>query len=669
MLNLPSWSKLSIRTQLILLMAVLLSIVGAVTLGLVNWFDIKEKQSIAIEQAQTLGRSLNNDLLKAIVSPDADTFSDLSFRVSGFKSVDALVLLDQNSEAIFSYGDETYMPAQQLSSLQLSAPVFSKQGHLLLKIPVQAEGYNFGESVIVINPENYQTKLKEQFQTLLWIFPIELIIGLLIAWKISQQYTRPFQQLAYVMAGNDVNNNRYKTVTTEAQNEVKQLFAGYNDMITEIQASTERLNYQSRHDSLTALYNRFAIEEFLSQALQYEGQVGHVLVNMDIDQFKLVNDSVGHIAGDELLKMIALSCRHMLPENAVMARIGGDDFYILYSAVSEDEGVAHAKRLLHSLKDFRFCWEGESISVSASMGVVPFKPYQYTLKELVNYADLAFYAAKDSGRNKMHIYHCEDQQSQKINSEIQIAGFIKEALDSGPARFELFAQAIVPLQESSEQIGYEVLIRMWDSDGQFLSPDSFLSTAERYQMMVDIDIYVLWTYLETVTSYPEHMDKLASAHINLSGGTLNHPDFQAKLKQAIKLFDFPWDKLELEITETSAVGDFNQASEFINYCREIGIGLALDDFGTGMSSFEYLKKLPFDVVKIDGSFVRDMFNDPVDHAMISYTHAISQLRNQKTVAEYVETAEDVAELTKIGITYGQGYYLGKPKALSKWLDK
>lgn len=661
------WGKLSIRTQLILLMAALLGGVGIATLGLVNWFDIKERQTIAIEQAQTLGRSLNNDLLNAVVNPEADTFADLTFRVSGFTSVDALVLRDQNKEAIFSYGSEAFMSAQQLSDLNLSEPQFSPQGHLLLKMPVQAEGYQFGESIIVINPERYKTKLREKFETLLWIFLMELSIGLLIAWTISKKYTRPFQQLALAMAGNDIDNNRYQLVETQAQNEVQQLFGGYNKMIAQIQETTEHLNFQSRHDSLTGLFNRFAIDEVLTTALNNESDVGHVLINMDIDQFKLVNDSVGHVAGDELLKMIALSCRHMLIENAVMARVGGDDFYILFYDTTEDEGIAQATRILHAFKDFRFCWEGESLSVSASMGLVAFRPCQYTLKELVNYLDLAFYAAKASGRNKLHVYHCEDQQAQRINTEIQIAGYIKEALNSGPARFELFAQDIVPLQEESDKVSYEVLLRMWDSNGEFLSPDSFLSTAERYQMMVDIDMHVLWIYLEMVTARPEHIEKLQYAHINLSGGTLNHPDFQAKLKNAVKTFDFPWDKLELEITETSAVGDFTQASEFINYCRKMGIGLALDDFGTGMSSFEYLKKLPFDVVKIDGSFVRDMLTDPVDHAMISYTHAISQLRNQKTVAEYVETEQDVAELRKIGITYGQGYYLGKPRPLLEWL--
>lgn len=208
---------------------------------------------------------------------------------------------------------------------------------------------------------------------------------------------------------------------------------------------------------------------------------------------------------------------------------------------------------------------------------------------------------------------------------------------------------------------------MWDSRGEFLPPDQYLSTAERYQLMVDIDIFVLTTYLNTVVTHKEHIDKLHSVHINLAGGTLNNPYFQSCVKNLIKAIDFPWDRLELEVTETSSIGNLVQAQEFISYCKQQGIGFALDDFGTGMSSFEYLKNLPFDIVKIDGSFVRDMLTDPVDHAMIRYTHEISKLRNQETVAEYVETQDDVNELRKIGITYGQGYFLGKPRPLSEWL--
>ncbi|NOQ79351.1 MAG: EAL domain-containing protein [Gammaproteobacteria bacterium] len=663
------WQKLSISTQLIALMAVLLIIVELSTLAIVSWFDHQERRTIAVEQAQTLGRSLNNDLLKALLSPDADVFSDISFRISGFKSVDALVLFDENNEAVLSYGDLDYTNELQGKKLLLGQSWFSKMDRLFLQVPVQADNFAFGQALIIINPEQFQTKLYEHYYTLLMIFPILFIIGLAVAWKISSLFTRPFLTLAATIKNNDVQKNQYQVISTVEQNEVKLLFDGYNEMVTKIQKETNLLHYHSRHDSMTGLYNRYAIEQEILTALKEKNSPDayHALLSIDLDQFKLINDSVGHTAGDELLKMIAhhLSCD--MTANMTLARIGGDDFFLLLKNISKDKAINFAQQQLQRLQDFRFFWDGNAITVSASIGLVFFKSYEYTLEELIKTVDIAFYTAKAAGLNKLHIFNSQDKEYKQTSDDIAIAGYIKEALQDGPSRFELFAQAIVPLQYEDDKISYEVLIRMWDSHEKFMPPDCFLFTAERYHMMVDIDIYVLETYLKTVCQHPEHIKKIHSVHLNLAGGTLNNPDFQEKVNEAMTKFDFPWERLELEITETSAVGNLAQASEFINFCRSKGIGFALDDFGTGMSSFEYLKNLPFNVVKIDGSFVRDMLTDPIDHAMIRYTHDISQLRNQETVAEYVETEEELKELRKIGINYGQGYHLGKPCPLNDWL--
>lgn len=663
------WQKLSIRTQLISLMAILLIFVEISTLALVNWFDHQERRTIAVEQAETLGRSLNNDLLKALLSPDADIYSDISFRISGFKSVDALVLFDENNQPVLSHGELDYTSELQGKKLLLGQSWFSKKDRLFLQIPVQADNYAFGQALIIINPEQFQTKLYEHYYTLLMIFPILFIIGLTVAWKISLLFTHPFLALAATIKSNDVQNNQYQMVSTVEQNEVKHLFDGYNEMIAKIQKETALLHYYSRHDSLTGLYNRYAIEQEILATLNKETSTNtyHALLSIDLDQFKLINDSVGHTAGDELLKMMAHHLGCEVCTDMMLARVGGDDFLLLIKNIAKDEAIRFAQQQLERLQDFRFFWSGNAISVSASMGMVFFKAHQYTVEELLRTVDIAFYTAKAAGFNQLHIYTSQDKDYKQTRDDITIAGYIKEALQGGPSRFELYAQAIVPLQYADDKISYEVLIRMWDNEDKFMPPDSFLATAERYNMMVDIDIYVLLTYLDTVCKNPEHLEKLHSVHLNLAGGTLNNTDFQEKLKAAINTFNFPWECLELEITETSAIGNLAQASEFINFCRSKGLGFALDDFGTGMSSFEYLKNLPFNVVKIDGSFVRDMLTDPVDHAMIRYTHDISQLRAQETVAEYVETQEEVNELRKIGITYGQGYYLGKPSSLSDWL--
>jgi EAL domain-containing protein (putative c-di-GMP-specific phosphodiesterase class I) len=312
--------------------------------------------------------------------------------------------------------------------------------------------------------------------------------------------------------------------------------------------------------------------------------------------------------------------------------------------------------------------------VSATFGVVCFRAHDFTLDELVKATDSAFAEAKSRGRNQLHLYQPDEGYTENHQHQVQVAGWIKDALkakpgsqpSAGTARFELYAQAIKPLQTQTSKLGYEVLLRMHDDQGRLIAPDNFLPTAERYQLMTEVDIFVLNTYVDTVMQQPAHLDKLGLVHVNLSGSSLNHPDFQSNLKHLIQTRDFPWHKLELEVTETAAVDNFNQAVTFIEYCKSQGIGLALDDFGTGMSSFEYLKSLPFDVVKIDGSFVKDMHSDPTDHAVIRYIQEISALRHQKTVAEYVETEQDVQALTDIGVTYGQGYFLGKPKPLTDW---
>ncbi|RKZ90831.1 MAG: diguanylate cyclase, partial [Gammaproteobacteria bacterium] len=628
------WQRLSIRTQLIALMAVLLIFVEISTLVLVSWFDQQERRTIAIEQAQTLGRSLNNDLLKALLSPDADIYSDISFRISGFKSVDALVLFDENNKAVLSYGELDYTSELQGKKLLLGQSWFSDKDRLFLQIPVQADNYAFGQALIIINPEQFQTKLYEHYYTLIMIFPFLFITGLAVSWKISSLFTQPFLNLASAIKTNDVQKNEYQKVSTVEQNEVKLLFDGYNEMITRIEKETKLLHYYSRHDSLTGLYNRHAIEQEILTALKEKNSPDtvHALLSIDLDQFKLINDSAGHTAGDKLLQMIAqfLSCD--ICTNMKLARVGGDDFFLLLKNISRDEATDFAEKQIKRLQDFRFCWKDNTISVSASIGMVFFKAHEYTVEELINTVDIAFYTAKAAGFNQLHILNSHDKEYKQTSDDITIAGYIKEALQDGPSHFELFAQAIIPLQYEDNKISYEVLIRMWDSHNNFMPPDSFLFTAERYHMMVDIDIYVLETYLKAVCQNPEHIEQLHSVHLNLAGGTLNNADFQSKVKEAIATYDFPWERLELEITETSAIGNLTQASEFINFCRSKGIGFALDDFGTGMSSFEYLKNLPFNVVKIDGSFVRDMLTDPIDKAMIQYTHEICQLRNQETIA-------------------------------------
>lgn len=660
------WRRLGIRTQLIILLAVLVTIVQLGSLGVTYWFDIKERKSLAVDQAETLGRALNHDLLKAMLNPQAATYSDISFRLAGFQSLSSLLLFDQKGNEVYRYNRDGRDYPQAPQQLQNGKPLFSSD-FLYLRGPLETDGYRFGMVNYVIDLTSYHTRLNEHLLTLMFIFPLELAIGLVIAWWISRRYTQPFSELAEAMQSSDVQHNRFQKVSTRSENELGVLYQGYNDMIRQIAAKTGELIHLSEHDSLTGLYNRYALEKHIEQALLENDSTQHVLMLMDLDQFKLINDAVGHLAGDELLKQIGLICKDTLPASCMIARVGGDDFYLYFPDCTEEVAVTHARRLLSSLNDYRFVWESGEFSISVSIGVVAFNSQLHTRASLVTAVDTAFYAAKAKGRNQLHLYRHDDNRVQQYHADIATSSLINEALRGGSVKFELFAQQIVPLQKEDENLSYEILIRMRDEEGELILPGRFLPTAERYQRMSEIDTYVLWHYLQTVCQHPQHLEQLAFVNINMAGATLNHPDFQARLREARDTFPFPWDKLVLEVTETSAVGNLALATDFIKYCRDGGIRVALDDFGTGMSSFEYLKHLPFDVVKIDGNFVRDMLTDPVDHVMVSYVHQISKLREQQTIAEFVENEEHLRALKEIGIDYGQGYYLGKPRPLSDWL--
>lgn len=659
------WSKLSIKLQLILFMTFVVSLVEISTLIVMHKIQKDESMQSTIIDVDTLTKSLNNDFLRAILNPSTDVLSDITYRLSAFKNINSVILFNQKSEPIFQYGKPKQILAHKNTIIH-NGHLFESD-NLFVKKSLSADNYEFGFILIDTNLSKYKRKQNVIMWTLLSIFPFALLLGFFISLYLSKSYTKPFTELLDAMKKSDPTNGTITLVQTSAQNEIKELFFGFNTLMQQVKNAASKLHYQAEHDQLTGMKNRFFMEEKLQEALKDEEQNHYNLLYLNLDQFKLVNDAAGHQTGDKLLQMVACEYNTILPNNAIFARVDGDGFMILLEDSNQTDGVKFLEKSIEKFHDFRFTSNGESYSISASIGMVYFKPFEYTLNELIKNINSALYSAKATGRNKAYIFNPDDDISQRLNMEVETASFIKEALSNGPSKFELFAQAIVPLQYETDNYSYEILIRMWDKENNFIAPDNFLPTAGRYQLMVEIDIWVLWTYLQTVTQNPDHLKNLHSAHINLAGASLTNPDFQAKVKEAVIHFNFPWNKLELEVTETSAVGDFNKANEFIVWLKNIGIGLALDDFGTGMASFEYLKSLPFDVVKIDGSFVKDMHTDPIDKAVIKYIHEISELKGQETVAEYVETQEDVDELTKIGINYGQGYFLGKPKPLKEWL--
>ena len=659
------WNRLSIKWQLILFMSIVVTLVELSTLYVVLKLQKEQYREIALKNVDAISKSLNNDFLKVILNPTTDSYADISYRLNAFHDVTGTLLINDLNQTIYQNGQTKELTAHK--NLLVTKRSYFTDSTLYVRKDLILDKYLYGYILMDIDLAMQLQKHSEVRWTIIKIFPFALLLGFILSFILGANYTKPFKELLNAMRKSDPSNEQITLVTTSAKNEIQELYTGYNNLMTQVMDASKELHFQAEHDAVTGIKNRFFMEKALAVALKEKKKRAYTLLYIHFEEIRIINNTVGYQAADQLLKMITTEYRALLPQTSLFAKVDGFAFMVLLEDLSQFDYELFIEKSLQKLKDFRFTWETKSYSVSATIGVVMFKPFQYTLNELTKAVGSAEHHARAQGNCGVSIFNPDDDLAKRYDEELDTASFIKEALLDGPSRFELFAQDIVPLQYETEQISYEILIRMWDKDNNFIPPDNFLPTAQRYQQMHEIDIWVLWNYLQNVTQHPQHLAKLHSAHINLAGSSLTHPLFQAKVKEAVTHFNFPWSKLELEVTETSAVGNFTQANEFILWLKNVGIGLALDDFGTGMASFEYLKSMPFDVVKIDGSFVKDMHTDPIDKAVIKYIHEITELKGQETVAEYVETQEDVDALREIGITYGQGYFLGKPRPLQEWL--
>lgn len=425
-----------------------------------------------------------------------------------------------------------------------------------------------------------------------------------------------------------------------------------------------KLEYDALHDPLTGVANRRAFEQRLARAVAsaQEKHFEHAVCFVDLDQFKVVNDSAGHAAGDALLKHVPTLLAGRIRDRDTLARLGGDEFAVLLEHCPLSVAVKLAWRIVAAFEDWRFAWEGRPYQIGASVGVVAVTEEAVDVSEVLAKADVACYAAKEAGRNRIHVYQTEGATSSSHHAQIRVAARLKEALEQ--ERFCLFCQPIVPLAAGvlDRPPCYEILIRLRDEDDSLVLPGRFIPAAERYGLMPSIDRWVVRnTFLQYVErAWPQEPMDIA---INLSGVALGREDFRAFVLAQFDETGMPPERVCFEITETAAIQNFDQALHFAQQIRALGGRIALDDFGSGLSSFKYLRFLPTDVLKIDGSFVKNMLENAEDFAMVAAINGIGQELGLATVAEFVDRPEIVTSLRKLGVDYAQGYALGMPMPL------
>ncbi len=431
--------------------------------------------------------------------------------------------------------------------------------------------------------------------------------------------------------------------------------------ISEQRQLTELLTYQASHDALTELFNRREFERQVEQALARVAAGGppSALLYIDLDQFKVINDTSGHVAGDQLLSQLSLVMREQMRAGEVLARLGGDEFGVL-AANAERQGIMLlAERLRTHIDGYVFVWEQRTYTISASIGVVMIDDPSSTLKDLFAQADTACYMAKESGRNRIHLFLKEDDETTRRHGEMEWVNRLRWALDEG--RLLLYYQQLEPLKGDGRGQHIELLLRLRDEDGAVVMPGAFLPAAERYGLMPLIDRWVIENALANFNRLHVDGPLLQSCAINLSGASIDDESLAERILELLRMYDVAPHRVCFEITETLAVRDMAQTVRFIERLRQVGCRIALDDFGAGMSSFGYLKNLPIDAIKIDGSFIRDMATDSMSLAIVRAVADIGHQRGLEVIAEWVADSATVVLLRGIGVDYAQGFALHVPE--------
>lgn len=670
-------NRFGIRVRVLLLALVPMLLIALALSWYFTYSRIGELDRALEQQAVVQARHLARASEYSLFVGERAHLSSLANELRRDTAIRAVAIVDQAGDALVRLGPmppisdlprtDIYLDQRDPSVVVVGAPV--QQTLLAIDDPVLGESTSalIGYVALSISKEETRRRQHEMLIDSLIITFVGMVLAALLALRLGRDVIRPIVTLAEAIrriGAGDLNVR----VETHTGGEFAQLEQGINQMSAELRASydnlqdrirdaTARLTWQANHDALTGLTNRREFERHVEQSLasvQLRGE-RHTLLYLDLDQFKIVNDTSGHSAGDELLKQLSVLLKRELRDSDILARLGGDEFGVLLHQC--DESVAHrlAERMRRVVDDFRFYWEGRTYSIGVSIGLVEIDDGWASLGKLLSAADAACYAAKDAGRNRIHTYREGDAELVRRQGEMEWATRLNLAVSED--RLFLFAQRIEPLGENAE-MHYELLLRLRDEDGNTVPPMAFIPAAERYQLMPMLDRFVLDQALSLCA--PAAKAQQFWLNINLSAASLGDAAFQGYLLAALQARPELAAHLCFEITETAAMANLENLIRLMTELRQLGCRFAVDDFGSGLSSFGYLRTLPVDYLKIDGAFIRDLVEDPIDLAMVEAIQNVARLLDIKTMAGYVENAETLEKLRVLGVDYVQGDFIQAP---------
>ncbi len=444
-------------------------------------------------------------------------------------------------------------------------------------------------------------------------------------------------------------------------------FVGYRGVGCDVTASVrqaETTAYHANHDTLTGLVNRRSFENTLEAALVASRltREAHALCFMDLDSFKIVNDTCGHQAGDELLRQLTQLFDSLVRKSDVLARLGGDEFGVLLYKCDVPEALKLANQIRHEVENFQFLWQENRFTIGVSVGLVVVDDRWDSIQSLFGAADSACYIAKNEGRNRVVVYREGEGNASNRRVSTHWVEEINTALDTG--RLRLASQKIMPLGNSLDGLRFEMLLRLELPNGELIVPQAFLPSAERYGLISALDERAIALTLAWLGGNSELLDSILQVSINLSAGSFTDPLFTHRLIKSIENSSVPASKLCFEIAETAAIANLSKVSDFMNELSAVGCRFGIDDFGSGLSSFAYLRKLPVDYLKIDGLLIKDILVDKTDFTLVKAISDISKSMGKRTVAEFIESPQLLDAARDIGIDFGQGFHLGEPELIS-----
>lgn len=624
-----------------------------------------------------------NSLDSVIMDENPETIQSILATLSVDSSIVYAEVVNNRNQLISADYFHTIIP----DNYQLLSTLFRFPSVYSVTSPIFHDGEEIGKLHIRAQGQEVLEATANSLLTSILISIVAFFIASALSIKSLGWLLRPIEQLSAL--AKDVKNSKNYALRAKKHHpdEVGALTEEFNQMLQmtqerddylerEVENRTLELQYQATHDPLTSLPNRRGLTQYLKELIENEsGNKEHALLILDLDQFKVVNDTCGHTAGDDLLQKVSTTLKKQIRPEDHLSRIGGDEFAIVLKNVNSESMSSIAEQIRQSIEELKYVWQSAQFRIGGSIGALLFSKHNADIIDLLKQADSACFAAKDLGRNRVYIIGKQDLVLPKRRHEMLLVQQMQNAMDSDD--FVLHHQPIVSFRDKHEtshanskndpQIAYfEILLRLKNTvDGQLIYPDHFLPAAEKYGLSTKLDKWVI----KKTLSHLEHLSPDVKAKtgfwINISSNSLSDEDFIQFLEKTFINTVFEENNIILEITETVFIHNLKTVSKNIERLRALGCRFALDDFGSGASSFTYLKELPLDFIKIDGSFVRNIQQEPLNLAVVESIIKISKLINVQTVAEHIEDDASALLIAKMGVDYGQGYALGYPIALNK----